>query len=193
MFRWVISGFFLSLPVGTTIGVLMGLQALNRATGKPPPMWSNDRTGGLPGIGVIEPDAVKISCDTAEGVYSKALDGLDFSCMFCLEWPPRIDRAFPEQQSKLCALKQRRREGEEKNEQEQKKQKNRKRRGKKKRKRRRSKRENHKQTHKHTHAHRREQHQKKKHDMLDLSMLTSPLQCRQILGVGKRATLDTFA
>ncbi|KAG5990362.1 hypothetical protein E4U43_004300 [Claviceps pusilla] len=79
MLRWVISGFFLSLPVGTTIGVLMGLQALNRATGKPPPMYSDDRTGGLPGIGIIEPDSVKMSCDTAEGVYSKALDGLDFS------------------------------------------------------------------------------------------------------------------
>ncbi|KAG6007358.1 hypothetical protein E4U21_006062 [Claviceps maximensis] len=79
MFRWLISAIFLALPVGTTIGVLLGIQALNRANGKPPPLYSSDRSGGLPGIFPSGKDVVDITCDTADGIYAKAQDGLDFS------------------------------------------------------------------------------------------------------------------
>ncbi|KAG5978912.1 hypothetical protein E4U55_005770 [Claviceps digitariae] len=79
MFRWLVTAIFLALPVGTTIGVLIGIQAINRANGKPPPLYSSDRTGGLPGIIPVGKDVVDMSCDTAEGIYSKARDGLDFS------------------------------------------------------------------------------------------------------------------
>ncbi|KAG5940104.1 hypothetical protein E4U53_007663 [Claviceps sorghi] len=79
MFRWLVNGIFLALPVGTTIGVLMGIQAINRANGKPPPLSGGDN-GWLPGIGpVFGKDHVDMSCDTSDGIYSKAQDGLDFS------------------------------------------------------------------------------------------------------------------
>ncbi|KAG5916911.1 hypothetical protein E4U42_007456 [Claviceps africana] len=79
MFRWLVNGIFLALPVGTTIGVLMGIQAINRANGKPPPLSGGDN-GWLPGVGpVFGKDQIVMSCDTADGIYSKAQDGLDFS------------------------------------------------------------------------------------------------------------------
>lgn len=80
MLRWLVSAFFLALPVGTTIGVLLGIQAINRANGKPPPFTGGDDTGGLPGLGPLKgKDVVVMKCDVSEGIASGTKNGLEFS------------------------------------------------------------------------------------------------------------------
>lgn len=81
MLRWLVSALFLALPIGTTIGVLLGIQAVNRANGKPPPFTGGDDTGGLPGIGPIRgKDVVDMRCDIPDGIDSRTKDGLDYTC-----------------------------------------------------------------------------------------------------------------
>lgn len=87
MLRWLVSAFFLALPVGTTIGVLLGIQAINRANGKPPPFTGGDDTGGLPGLGPLKgKDVVVMKCDVSEGIASGTKNGLEFSRMLSRHW-----------------------------------------------------------------------------------------------------------
>ncbi|KAG6038734.1 hypothetical protein E4U41_003785 [Claviceps citrina] len=80
MLRCVVSAIFLALPIGTTIGVLIGIQAINRANGKPPPLTSDDDSSLLPGLGpMLGKDAVEMRCDVSDGVDSKTLKGLTYS------------------------------------------------------------------------------------------------------------------
>ncbi|KAG6236796.1 hypothetical protein E4U25_003335 [Claviceps purpurea] len=83
MFRWLVNAIFLALPIGSTIGVLLGIQALNSANGKPPPLSNGDKESnsiGIPGLGPIKAkDSIAMKCDDPEGIYSKAPKGLDFS------------------------------------------------------------------------------------------------------------------
>lgn len=88
MFRWLVNAIFLALPIGSTIGVLLGIQALNSANGKPPPLSNGDKESnsiGIPGLGPIKAkDSIAMKCDDPEGIYSKAPKGLDFSCTLCV-------------------------------------------------------------------------------------------------------------
>ncbi|KAK2592666.1 hypothetical protein QQS21_009633 [Conoideocrella luteorostrata] len=80
MLRWLVSALFLALPIGTTIGILLGIQAMNKASGRPPPFSGGDDGNGLPGIGPIKgKDVVQMKCDEAYGIESKPKDGLDFT------------------------------------------------------------------------------------------------------------------
>lgn len=72
MFRWLVSAVFLALPIGSTIGILMGLQAYRHANGQPPP-FSGDDGGNLPGTGggnggFKGKDRVEMACDIATGL-----------------------------------------------------------------------------------------------------------------------------
>lgn len=67
MLRWLVSALFLALPIGTTIGILLGLQAYRHANGQPPPFSGGDDGNGLPGIGKPKgKDEVQMKCDTTD-------------------------------------------------------------------------------------------------------------------------------
>jgi hypothetical protein len=73
MLRWLVSALFLALPIGTTIGILLGLQAYNHANGQPPPFSGGDDGNGLPGIGTPKgKDTVQMKCDAAFGFDPKS-------------------------------------------------------------------------------------------------------------------------
>ncbi|QUC17543.1 uncharacterized protein UV8b_01784 [Ustilaginoidea virens] len=68
MFRWLVSAVFLALPIGTTLGILLGLQAWRQANGQPPPFSGGDDGFGLPGIIIPKgKDGVRIFCDESVG------------------------------------------------------------------------------------------------------------------------------
>ncbi|KAL1855023.1 hypothetical protein Plec18167_004526 [Paecilomyces lecythidis] len=50
-FRWLVNAGLLAIPVGTSIGVLVGLDAHRAATGQPPLFGNNPDNAGIPGIG----------------------------------------------------------------------------------------------------------------------------------------------
>lgn len=120
MFRWLVNAIFLALPIGTTIGVLLGIQALNSANGKPPPLSNGDKDSnsiGIPGLGPIKhKDSIAMKCDDPEGIYSKAPKGLDFSCTLCVDtrlssrariFPPVPSEVFwgpQDQRNMACSL-----------------------------------------------------------------------------------------
>ncbi|KAF5139435.1 putative xyloglucan-specific endo-beta-1,4-glucanase A [Metarhizium anisopliae] len=80
MLRWLVSAVFLALPIATTIGVLLGMQAYNHAKGRPPPFSGGDDGNGLPGIGTPKgKDTVEIKCDQAFGFDPKS-KGQNFIC-----------------------------------------------------------------------------------------------------------------
>ena len=68
MFRFLISGFFLLVPLGATIGILMGITSFRRANGQDPP-FSGDPGDGLPGIVPKAKDMVLFACDVATGLH----------------------------------------------------------------------------------------------------------------------------
>ncbi|KAH0593790.1 hypothetical protein MHUMG1_08541 [Metarhizium humberi] len=73
MLRWLVSAVFLALPIATTIGVLLGMQAYNHAKGQPPPFSGGGDDNGLPGIGTPKgKDTVEIKCDQAFGFDPKS-------------------------------------------------------------------------------------------------------------------------
>ncbi|KAJ9209410.1 CAZyme family GH12 [Paecilomyces variotii] len=50
-FRWLVNAGLLAIPIGTSIGVLVGLDAHRAATGQPPLFGYDPGNAGIPGIG----------------------------------------------------------------------------------------------------------------------------------------------
>lgn len=93
MLRWLVSAVFLALPIATTIGVLLGMQAYNHAKGQPPPFSGGGDDNGLPGIGTPKgKDTVEMKCDQAFGFDPKSKgqnfirESLDIHAQFALRF-----------------------------------------------------------------------------------------------------------
>lgn len=65
-FRWVVNFVLLAVPIGVTLGVLMGLDAGRSANGEKPLFTEPDNPGTIPKNNGITP---MVSCDKAMGLH----------------------------------------------------------------------------------------------------------------------------
>lgn len=73
MLRWLVNFGFLALPIGVTIGILLGLQAQRHATGGPPLFQPPDQPGGAPPVN--NKLTYVQSCRKEDGIHPKVKDG----------------------------------------------------------------------------------------------------------------------
>lgn len=94
-FRWIVNAGLIAIPIGSTLGVLFGIDATRAANGQRPLFSSDgstgsggssggdtDSTGG--GTGTSTPKDNNITttqyCDISAGISPPAIGGLNYTC-----------------------------------------------------------------------------------------------------------------